>query len=277
MSHANSRLNLYGRRLLVHRVRFVRRPVAHVAKELGVSRQCAHRWIARFDAEGDSGLANRSSRPHHSPTRTSARVEAKVLRARKEHRCGPLGLAHRTGVPAATCGRILRRHNVALLADCDPITGVVIRATRATGRRYEHEHPGQLVHVDVKKIGRVPDGGGWRVNSRVGSRTNATKHARIGFDYVHAAVDDHSRLAYAEILPDEKGDTTAQFLARATAWFAAQSIKIEAILADNAFNYRRSNAVADVLARHGIKHRFIRPRPWTNGKVERFNRTLQIE
>ena len=276
MSHRNARLNPHGRQLLVHRVRVEQRPIAHVAKELGISRACAHKWIGRFDAEGEAGLRDRSSRPHTSPTRTPVKVERQVLKARREHRCDAVGLSHHTGVPASTCGRILRRHQMPRLADCDPITGEVIRSSKMSGRRYEHPNPGDLVHVDVKKIGRIPDGGGWRARGR-GPHTH-NRGNRVGYDYVHAAVDDHSRLAYAEILPDEKGPTTAGFLARAVAWFAAHGVTVTAILSDNAFNYRHSRAVADVLASRGIKHRFIRPHcPWTNGKVERFNRTLAKE
>jgi transposase InsO family protein len=274
MAHRNARLTVHGRRLLVHRVRVEGRPVAHVAKELGVSRQCGHRWVARFDAEGDAGLADRSSRPHTSPTRTPARVERRVLAARKRYRCGPDRLARYTGIPAATCGRILRRHGLPRLADCDPLTGTVIRAARHSHRRYERARPGELVHVDVKKIGRIPDGGGWRVHGR----SEAVRGRGIGYDYVHAAVDDHTRLAYAEILPDEKGATAAGFLHRAGAWFAGHKISIERVLTDNAFAYRKSAAFAQAVADLGAVQRFIRPHcPWTNGKVERFNRTLQTE
>jgi transposase InsO family protein len=276
VSHPKARLTVFARQLLVHRVRVEGRPVAHVAKELGISRQCAHKWVRRFDAEGGAGLRDRSSRPHATPTRTSPALERRVLTARRRHRCGALGLAHHTGVPAATCGRILTRHRVPRLADCDPITGKPIRASRMSGRRYEHPHPGDLVHLDVKKVGRIPDGGGWRSRGR-GPHTHSRGRG-VGYDYVHAAIDDHSRLAYAEILPDEKGTTTAAFLGRAAAWYAAHGIAIKAILTDNAFNYRHSRAVASVLATLGAKHRFIRPHcPWTNGKAERFNRTLQIE
>ena len=276
MYHRNARLTMHGRRELVRRVRVLNRPVAHVAKEMGISRRCAHKWVGRFDAEGEVGLRDRSSRPHTSPTRTPAKVEERVLKARREHLCDAVGLAHHTGVPASTCGRILRRHHMPRLADCDPLTGKVIRTSRMSGRRYEHPNPGDLVHVDVKKVGRIPDGGGWRAHGR-GPHTHS-RGKGVGYDYVHAAVDDHSRLAYAEILPDEKGATTAAFLTRAAAWFTAHGVTIKAILTDNAFNYRHSRDVADVLADRRITHRFIRPHcPWTNGKVERFNRTLQKE
>lgn len=274
VAHRNARLTVYGRLLLVRRVRVEGRPVAHVAKELGVSRQCAHRWVARFDAEGEAGLVERSSRPHTSPTRTPAKVERRVLAARRRYRCGPARLAHHTGVPAATCGRILRRHGEPRLADCDPLTGTPIRATRHSAARYERARPGELVHVDVKKVGRIPAGGGWRAHGR----SEKVRGRGIGYDYIHAAVDDHSRLAYAEILPDEKGTTAAGFLTRASAWFAAHGITIERVLTDNAFAYRHSNAFHDAAAAIGAQQRFIRPHcPWTNGKVERFNRTLQTE
>ena len=211
VAHPNARLNPHGRRLLVHRVRVEHRPVAHVAKELGISRQCAHRWVARYDEQGEAGLHDQSSRPHHSPTRTSPDTEQQVLAARQEHRCGPIRLAHHTGVPAATCGRILRRHRIPRLADCDPLTGALIRSTRHSPERYERETPGELVHLDVKKIGRIPDGGGWKAHGR----SEQVRGRGIGHDYVHAAVDDHTRLAYAEILLDEKGPTAAGFLTRA--------------------------------------------------------------
>jgi transposase InsO family protein len=274
VAHRNARLTVYGRRLLVHRVRVDGRPVAHVAKELGVSRQCAHRWVARFDAEGPAGLADRSSRPHTSPTRTTAEAEQRVLAARRRLRCGPAGLARHTGVPAATCGRILRRHDAPLLADCDPLTGTPIRARRHSHARYERARPGELLHVDVKKIGRIPNGGGWRAHGR----SEQVRGRGIGYDYIHAAVDDHSRLAYAEILPDEKGSTAAGFLTRAAAWFATHHITIERVLTDNALTYRRSQAFRQAVAALGAVQRFTRPHcPWTNGKVERFNRTLQTE
>lgn len=272
--HANARLTLHGRLLLVSRVRLEGRPKAHVAAELGVSRQCAHRWVERFDAEGLAGLADRSSRPHRQPRRTPVEVEARVLQARHDEQTGPATLAVSTGVAARTISRILVRHGVPRLADCDPVTGETIRATRASDRRYEHPEPGDLVHVDVKKLGRIPDGGGWRVHGR-GYRLKR----RLGFDYVHAMVDDHSRLAYAEVLPDEKGATCAGFLTRAAAAFAAAGItQIDRVLTDNARNYRGCHAFAAAVAELGAVQKFIRPHcPWTNGKVERFNRTLARE
>jgi transposase InsO family protein len=278
MSHANARLTTHGRLLLVQRVASGR-PVAHVARELGVSRQCAHRWVARYAAEGAAGLADRSSRPHRVPRRTPAGAEALVVQARRDLRRGPAFLTGVTGVPERTISRILRRAGEPRLAECDPITGQIIRASKVTAIRYERARPGELVHVDVKKLGRIPAGGGWRTRGRPGSKTWAARNARIGFDYVHAAVDDHSRLACAEILPDEKGATAAGFLTRAAAYFTAAGIPaIERVLTDNAFAYRHSTAFRDAVAGLGARQKFIRPHcPWQNGKVERFNRTLAIE
>jgi len=275
VSHRNARLTVHGRRLLVERVLVDRRPVAHVAKELGVSRQCAHRWVARYDAEGAAGLADRSSRPRRCPRRTSPGTEARVLAARDALRAGPATIAAETGVPERTVTRVLRRHQVPRLAECDPITGAAIRARRMTDRRYEREHPGELVHIDVHKQGRIPDGGGHRVHGR----SEKVRGRGIGYDYIHALVDDHSRLGYAEALPDETGATAAAFLLRAAAYFAAHGIPtIERVLSDNAFAYRNSVAFRDAVAALGAEQRFIRPHcPWTNGKVERFNRTMQTE
>jgi hypothetical protein len=187
-------------------------PVAHVAKAMGVSRQCAHRWVARFDAEGIAGLWDRSSRPHRMPMRTSPEIEAVVLAARVEHRRGPDWLGPELGIPPRTVSRILRRHEVPRLAVCDPMTGEAIRVSKTTAVRYERERPGELVHMDVKKIGRIPDGGGWRAHGREMGSTSAQKKARIGYDYVHSVVDDRSRYAYSEILADEKASNCAAFL-----------------------------------------------------------------
>jgi transposase InsO family protein len=264
---------------LVQRVVADQRPVAHVAKELGVSRQTAHRWVARFRAEGDAGLTDRSSRPHSSPRRTAPEIETRVLEERAAHRQGPDRLTSRTGVPARTITRILRRHGVPRLAECDPLTGQVIRASKTTAVRYERARPGELVHMDVKKIGRIRDGGGWRAHGRQMGSTGMMKRNRVGFDYVHSLVDDHSRLAYSEVLADEKGPTCAAFLARAAAWMLAAGVpRIERIMTDNHWSYTKSADVAAVIAHLDARHVRIRPHcPWQNGKAERFNRTLQTE
>jgi len=278
VSHRNARLNLHGRLLLVERVIGQHRPVAHVAKELGISRQCAHRWVNRFRAEGEPGLADRSSRPRSSPTRTPALLEARVVALRREQRRGQDWLGPELGVAARTVSRILRRHHMAYLCECDPLTGELIRASKTTGIRYEHDHPGSLVHTDVKKLGRIPAGGGWKLHGRDAGDTAAHKNAKTGYDFIHSLVDDHSRYAYSEVLADEKGATTAAFLARALDHFTSLGITVERLISDNHYSYRRSNQVRDLLAARGITHKFIRPHsPWQNGKGERFNRTLQTE
>ena len=278
MSQCRAHLTVFGRRLLISRVVEQGWPVAHAAKAQGVSRQCAHRWIARWRVEGEAGLVDRSSRPHHSPQRTSPDVEARVVAARVEHRRGQDWLGPELGLAARTVSRILRRHQLPYLHELDPISGAVIRASKTPAVRYEHDHPGSLVHTDVKKLGRIPDGGGWKLHGREAGDTAARKKARIGYDYVHSLVDDHSRYAYSEILPDEKGPTTAGFLARALDHFASVGITVERLISDNHFSYRLSSDVRTLLDQRGITHKFIRPHcPWQNGKVERFNRTLQVE
>ena len=278
MSHANARLTFHGRCLLVERVVDGGRPVSHVAKELGISRQAAHRWISRYRSEGVAGLRDRSSRPHRMPRRTPIEIEVVVLAARSSLRRGRDRVAEATGVPARTVSAILARHRVPLIATLDPVTGQVIRASRASSVRYEKDRPGDQVHVDVKKLGRIPDGGGWRAHGRTVTNQNGAKNRRLGFDYLHAVVDDHSRLAYAEIHPDEKGSTAAGVLLRAAAFFATHGFSVREVISDNAFAYRHSTDFKAAIALLGAKQRFIKPHcPWQNGKVERFNRTLQAE
>jgi len=253
-------------------------PVAHVAKAMGISRQCAHRWLARFDNEGPAGLHDRSSRPNTMPSRTAAAVETAVVAARLEHRRGQDWLGAELGVAPRTVSRILRRHNLPKLCECDPITGAVIRASKTTALRYERAAPGELAHMDVKKIGRIPDGGGWRLHGREMGSTHVRKQAKVGFDHVHSVVDDHSRFAYSEILADESAPTTVAFFRRAVDAFAAAGITLQAVMTDNAWNYTHSNALRALLTERGIDHLLIKPHcPWQNGKVERFNRTLQSE
>ena len=279
MSHRNARLNVRGRLLIVSRVLDGGRPVAHVAKELGISRQCAHRWINRFKAEGPAGLQDRSSRPRRSPNRTSPQAEAVVLAMRVKHRRGQDWIGPEIGLPARTVSTILRRHRVPFLRECDPLTGEMIRSSKQTAVRYERESPGDLAHMDVKKLGRIAAGGGWKAHGRQMGKTWAQKKARIGFDYVHSLVDDHTRLAYSEILADEKGSTCAAFLLRAADYFVACGItRIRQVMTDNHLSYKRSNDVRDAIETLGAEHIFIKAHcPWQNGKVERLNRTLQAE
>ncbi|MFH8582728.1 IS481 family transposase [Streptomyces zaomyceticus] len=268
MSHRNARLTVHGRRLLVERV-CAGRPVAHVAAEMGISRVTAHKWIRRWRAEGEQGLHDRSSRPLTTPHRTATAVEARVCRLRQDRKLGPARLGPILGLPASTVHRILLRHGLNRIAFMDRPTGQVIR-------RYERARPGELIHVDVKKLGRIPDGGGHKTLGRQAGR--ATRSA-MGFDYIHSAVDDHSRLAYSEIHRDEKAATCAGFLTRAAAFFHAHGItRIERVLTDNAWAYRKGLAWKQALAEIGATGKLTRIyRPQTNGKVERFNRTLLDE
>ncbi|MGW6130768.1 IS481 family transposase [Cellulomonas sp. NPDC055163] len=277
MSHANARLTPAGRFTLVSRIA-AGRPVAHVAAEMGVSRTTAWRWWRRFQTEGRPGLVDRPSVARTHPRRTPACVETRIRVARMLSRRGPVWIGHHLGLPASTVGRVLARHRVPALRDCDPLTGQVIRATRSSANRYEHDHPGSLVHIDVKKLGRIPDGGGWKAHGRVARVGDRHKAVPIGYDYVHTAIDDHSRLAYAEIHHDEKGATCAEFLTRAAAFYASHGITVERVISDNAQNYRRARVFRDAAAELSITLKFIRPHcPWTNGKVERLNRTLARE
>jgi transposase InsO family protein len=275
VAHRNARLTFHGRRLLVDRVLEQGRPRAHVAKEMGVSQQCVGRWVARYLNEGEAGLYDRCSRPRTSPTRTGAEVEARVIELRKQERRGQDWIGPEVGVPARTVSRILRRHRMPYLRELDPLTGEQVRASKTTALRYERDRPGELVHMDVKKIGRIPDGGGWRAHGRAARTRDRTR--KIGFDYVHSLVDDHARLAYSEVLPDEKGVTCAGFLRRAAAYFAAHGItRIERVMTDNAWAYKYS--LRAVITELGARQVFIKPHcPWQNGKVERLNRTLQTE
>lgn len=278
--HANARLTPEGRRILVERIASGR-PAAHVAAEMGVSRTTAYRWWRRYQEEGVEGLVDRSSRPHSCPHRTPTELEARVIELRTSEKLGPARIGMRLGMPASTTWRVLARHGLNRLRWMDRPTGRVIR-------RYEKDSPGELIHVDIKKLGRIPDGGGTRMLGKLEGQRNSRQHTadngggrsgarRVGYGFVHAAVDDHSRLAYVEVLSDEKGETATSFAHRAVTWFADHGIAVESIMTDNGACYR-SNLFRDTLASIGIRHVRIPPRrPQLNGKVERFNRTLLEE
>ena len=236
MSHRNARTTFHGRRLIVERFADGW-PKAHIAAAMGISRKCVGTWIARHDAEGEAGLRDRSSRPHTMPTRTPDAVEDQIVALRRVQRRGPEAISAELGVTARTVSRVLRRRNVPYLRDCDPMTGELIRASKTTAVRYERERSGELVHMDVKKLGRIPDGGGWRALGR--DKIARSPKAGRGFDYVHSLVDDHSRLAYSEILADEKGPTCAAFLRRAAGYFRDHGInRIERVIESTTPNGR---------------------------------------
>ncbi|WP_435240276.1 IS481 family transposase, partial [Streptomyces sp. YPW6] len=277
MSHRNARLTVHGRRLLIQRVRSGR-PVAHVAGEMGISRATAHKWVRRWQAEGDPGLFDRSSRPRTTPHRAAPDTEAAVCALRQARKLGPARIGPILGLPASTVHRILTRHGLNRLAWLDRPTGEPIR-------RYERSRPGELVHVDIKKLGNIPDGGGWRTVGRTAGNRNrqSTTDLRrsckpvIGYSYIHSAVDDHSRLAYSEVLADERQHTAIGFWQRAHVFFTEHGITVERVLTDNGSCYK-SKLFTQALTTDGIAHKRIRPyRPQTNGKVERFNRTLLEE
>jgi transposase InsO family protein len=242
-------------------------PVAQAAASMGMSRDRAYVWWHRYQAEGIAGLEDRSSLPHRHPTRTKASLERRIVHLRRSRGLGPARIAGIVRVPASTVHAVLVRHGLNRLDRLD-------RPTRTPIRRINLTRPGELVHLDIKKLGRIPRGGGWRAHGRR-ARPNNIRAQRVGYAYVHSAVDGHSRTAYSEILPDEQGATAAGFWLRAQAFFAALGITVERVLTDNGSCYRSRDFAA---ALTGVRHSRIRPyRPQTNGKVERFNRTLLAE
>ena len=232
---------------------------------MNISRQCAHKWWRRYQDDGPAGFEDRSSRPWSCPHQTPARVERRIVALRQSRKLGPARLAGIVGVPASTVHRVLVRHGVNRLRWMDRPTGRVIR-------RIETNHCGELVHIDVKKLARIPDGGGHNMDELPGPATPV-----VGYTHIHTAIDAYSRLAYSEFAGTENTENCVAFLARAVAWFAARGITIERILTDNGNGYR-SFAWRDSCADLGIRHTRTRPyHPATNGKVERFNRTLVDE
>ncbi|WP_345428984.1 IS481 family transposase, partial [Pseudonocardia xishanensis] len=290
VSHRNAPLNVEGKRRLCLRVDRGR-PKAHVAAEAGVSRQCLHKWHTRWTIDGEAGLVERSSRPHRHPRRTSPQVEARIERLRRDRKLGPDRIAYElrrqdgTRISSSGVHKVLVRLGISRLRDLDPPTGEQLRqadpATRAHGpsrwRRYERARPGELVHIDVKKLGHIRAGGGWWAHGRGSVQARASRSGpRVGYDYVHVAVDDHSRLAYVEVINKTDGGedqhACARFLRHATAFFADHDVTVERIMTDNAMAYRRSWLFAATCTELGIAQRFTKPRcPWTNGKAERFN------
>ncbi len=241
MSHGSARTTFRGRLLIVQRFQ-AGWPQAHIAAAMGVSRKCVRTWLDRFAAAGEGGLADRSSRPIGCRREQGPRSSPRSWRCVTVSAGEPEWIGAELGVPTRTVSRVLARHRVPRLAMLDPMTGEVIRASKHTALRYERPRPGDLVHMDVKKLGRIPDGGGWRGQGQTtANHASRPDKAPIGYDYVHSLVDDHSRLAYSEILADEKGPSCAGFLDRALDHFAAHGIaQVRQLMTDNAMAYRYS-------------------------------------
>jgi len=277
VSHANAPLSELGRLRLARCIVDDGWPVARAAERFQVARTTATRWTERYRVEDSAGMQDRSSRPHYSPRRTPPPVVRKIVHHRTKKRLGPVQLAPLVGVAPSTVHRVLVRCHLNRLSWLDRATGNPVR--------YEYPTPGGLVHVDVKKLGNVPAGGGWRALGNTSGRRNTRadrssgrldrhSHPTHGYAFIHSALDDHSRLTYSEIHNDESRDTAAAFWLRATAWFADHGITVERVLTDNGGCYR-SFAWRDAVAATGTRHLRTRPyRPQTNGKIERFHRTL---
>ena len=271
MSHRNAFLTPRGRLALAQCVVDQGWTYARAAERFQCSTATAKKWADRYRTSGPEAMADRSSRPHRTPRRLALRRERRIIKVRFIYRWGPHRIAAHLRLARSTVEAVLRRYQMPLLRDLDQNTGLVVR--RPKPHRYEHPAPGDLIHVDIKKLGRIPDGGGHRKLGRQAGRRN---RAGVGYAYLHHAVDDHSRLAYSEILGDERKQTAADFWVRARGFFAEHGIIVKRVLTDNGSCYR-SKVFAKALG-SGIAHKKTRPyRPQTNGKVERFNRTLAAE
>ena len=270
MAHARAKLTVLGRRLLVDRVLIDGWKPADAAKAMGVSRQTAYKWLRRFHDEGLAGLVDRTSAPKRCPHRLDSGAVDAIVAKRLETLYGPHRLAYELGRPRSTIYGVLRRKGVSRLSFIDRPTRTVVR--------YERERPGELLHVDVKKLGRIRPGGGWRIHGPEFGQPGVVTQKKVGYDYLHVAIDDHSRVAFVQALMDEKGPTCAQFVRDAAAYFASEGITIERVMTDNARNYTTAKIFKSALEDLGISHKRTRPRrPQTNGKAERFNRTLLEE
>jgi transposase InsO family protein len=279
VSHANAALTPRARLRLARLVVDGGWPIARAAERYDVSWPTAKRWVDRYRTHGPAGMNDASSRPHHSPRRVPQPTVRKIVHLRWKHRLGPVQIAEQVGVAPSTVHKVLVRCRINRLTHVDRATGEPIR-------RYEHDHPGSLIHVDVKKLGNIPDGGGWRFlgrqrgdENRLATKartgiTNIYSNPKVGTAFVHTVLDDHSRVAYAEIHDNETGATAAAVLRNATAWFANRGVTIERVLSDNGSCYR-SFTWRDTCTDLGITHKRTKPyRPQTNGKIERFHRTM---
>jgi transposase InsO family protein len=279
-THANAALTPRARLRLARLIVDFGWPPARAAERYDVSWKTAKKWADRYANEGPAGMVDRSSAPHHQPKRTPTVVVRKIVHLRWKQRLGPVEIGDRLGMASSTVHAVLVRCRINRLTHLDRVTGEPIR-------RYEHEHPGDLIHVDVKKLGKVPDGGGWRyVGRQQGERNRSATVARtgeprnkwrspvIGTCFLHTVIDDHSRVAYVEAHDDETKETAAAVLRNAVAWFAERGVTVHRVLSDNGSCYK-SNLWAQTCAELQITPKKTRPyRPQTNGKIERFHRTL---
>ncbi|WP_341952993.1 IS481 family transposase [Salinibacterium sp. TMP30] len=273
MTHANAPFTPQGRIRLAQLIVDQGWSARRAAERLQCSPATAMKWAARYRL--NQPMIDRSSRPRTSPSQCSARLEHRIVALRFTRRWGPHRIGYHLGINRSTVEKVLVRYRMPKLIYLDQATGLPVRRLKAV--RYEKASAGELVHVDIKKQGRIPDGGGHRVLGRAAGKRNNTGHGRPGrgYSFLHHAVDDHSRLAYSEILSDERKETAAEFWLRANVFFAAAGITVTAVMTDNGACYRSRNFAA---ALGSIKHVWTRPyRPQTNGKVERFKRTLATE
>ena len=280
MSHANAALTPKARLKLARLVVDDGWSIARAAERFQVAWPTAKRWVQRYEQFGQDGMQDRSSRPLRQPTKTPQPLVRKVVHLRWKQRLGPVGIASRLGMPASTVHAVLTRCGLHRLSAVDRATGEPVR-------RYEHAEPGALLHQDVKKLANIPDGGGHRMVGRVQGAHNRQRTADkprskyhqplMKHAYVHTIVDDHSRVAYAEIHDDETGPTAAAVLRRAVLWFLARGVTVQRVLTDNGGCYR-SRLFAQQCHDLDMTHKRTRPyRPQTNGKVERFHRTMTAE
>ncbi len=284
-SHANAALTPKARLRLGRLVVREEWTISAAARRYEVDYKTAQRWSRRYAEVVAAGrepglddMRDRSSRPHRCPSRTRRHVVRRIVRLRWRKRLGPVQIGGRLSIPASTVHAVLVRCRLNRLSQLDRHTGEPIR-------RYEHDHPGAMIHVDVKKLANIPDGGGWRYVGRLqGRRNRAASTARpmkpdryersIGIGYVHTVIDDYSRVAYAEIHDDETAATATAVLRRAISWFADRGVTAERVLSDNGSAYK-SQLWRQVCDELGLKVKKTRPyRPQTNGKIERFHRTL---
>jgi transposase InsO family protein len=277
VSHVNAALTPRARLRLARLVVDDGWPIARAAERYDVSWPTAKRWADRYRELGEAGMRDRSSRPRRCPRRTPQPLVRKVVHLRWKQRLGPVAIADRLGLAPSTVHAVLVRCRLNRLSHVDRRTGEPIR-------RYEHDRPGALLHVDVKKLGNIPHGGGWRFVGRLQGDRNRTstpgkprnRHSEplMGTAFVHTVLDDHSRVAYAEIHDDETAVTATAVLRRAVSWFADRGVRVERVLSDNGSAYK-AHLWRDTCRDLDISPKRTRPyRPQTNGKIERFHKTL---